>query len=109
VSLLIPDSSKFVQSATLAIAVNADPVPPPFRRINEDLCLPTTIGSPTDATLPIRVPIADWTLTWRTVLAGVLVPRGITILSIPSPQFGGKHPNTTAQAVVFSVELALSR
>jgi hypothetical protein len=53
--LLIPDFPQFVQSTTLAIAVNADPLSPPVRRVNEDLCLPTTIGSPIDATLPIRV------------------------------------------------------
>jgi len=43
---------------------------------------------------------------WRTVVAGVLVPLGVAILSIPSSIFGGSHPNTTAQAVVFVIELA---
>ena len=45
-------------------------------------------------------------LVWRTVVAGVLVPVGVAILSIPSSIFGGSHPNTTAQAVVFVIELA---
>jgi len=36
----------------------------------------------------------------------VLVPVGVAILSIPSSIFGGSHPNTTAQAVVFAIELA---
>src|ERR1700761_5165707 len=46
-----------------------------------------------------------WSLTWRTVVAGALVPLGLAILSIPSSLFGGKHPNTTVQAIIFSVEL----
>jgi hypothetical protein len=45
-------------------------------------------------------------LVWRTVVAGALVPIGVAILSIPSSIFGGNHPNTTAQTVVFAVELA---
>lgn len=45
-------------------------------------------------------------LVWRTVAAGALVTVGVAILSIPSSIFGGSHPNTTAQAVVFCVELA---
>ena len=45
-------------------------------------------------------------LVWRTVVAGVLVPVGVAILSIPSSIFGGSHPNSTAQAVVFVIELA---
>ena len=45
-------------------------------------------------------------LLWRTVVAGVLVPIGVAILSIPSSIFGGSHPNTTAQAVMFVIELA---
>jgi hypothetical protein len=48
-----------------------------------------------------------WSLTLRTVAAAILVPVGLSILSIPSSAFGGKDPNTTAQAIVFSVELAL--
>jgi hypothetical protein len=48
-----------------------------------------------------------WSLTGRTVAAGVLVPVGLSILSIPSSAFGGEDPNTTAQAIVFAAELAL--
>jgi hypothetical protein len=48
-----------------------------------------------------------WALAWRTILAGVLVPVGLAILSIPTSLFGGRTPNTTAQAIVFSVELFL--
>jgi len=48
-----------------------------------------------------------WSLSVRTVAAGVLVPVGLSILSIPSSVFGGKDPNTTAQAIVLAVELAL--
>ncbi len=51
-----------------------------------------------------RLSAAD--LVWRTVVAGLLVPVGVAILSIPSSIFGGSHPNTTAQAVVFVIELA---
>jgi len=46
-------------------------------------------------------------LTVSTVVAGVLVPVGLAILSIPSSLFGGVDPNTTAQAIVFAIELAL--
>jgi hypothetical protein len=31
----------------------------------------------------------------------------LSILSIPSSVFGGAEPNTTAQAIVFAVELAI--
>jgi hypothetical protein len=48
-----------------------------------------------------------WALGWRTVLAGVLVPLGLVILSIPTSLFGGDKPNTTAQAAVFTVELVV--
>jgi hypothetical protein len=44
-------------------------------------------------------------LLWRTVVAGALVPIGVAVLSIPSSLFGGSHPNTTAQAAVFILEL----
>lgn len=44
-------------------------------------------------------------LTWRTVIAGALVPVGVGVLSIPSAVFGGAHPNTTAQAIILSIEL----
>lgn len=46
-------------------------------------------------------------LSWRIVVVGVLVPVGIGILSTPSSLFGGDDPNTTAQAIVFSLELAV--
>lgn len=46
-------------------------------------------------------------LVGRTVVAGALVPVGLVVLSIPTSVFGGQDPNTTVQAVVFSVELAL--
>lgn len=48
-----------------------------------------------------------WSLMWRTVVAGALVPFGVAILSIPSSLFGGAHPNTTAQAIIFSIELGI--
>lgn len=51
--------------------------------------------------------LTGWVLTWRTTLAGVLVPVGLAILSIPTSLFGGHPPNTTAQAIVFSVELTI--
>lgn len=50
---------------------------------------------------------AGWALGARTVLAGVLVPLGLVILSIPTPLFGGANPNTTAQAAVFTIELVI--
>ena len=46
-------------------------------------------------------------LLWRTAVAGALVPIGVAILSIPSSLFGGSHPDTTAQAVVFIIELGV--
>jgi hypothetical protein len=48
-----------------------------------------------------------WSLIWRTVLAGALVPAGLAILSIPTSLVGGHHPHTTAQAAIFSAELAV--
>jgi hypothetical protein len=45
-------------------------------------------------------------LAGRTVLAGALVPIGIAVLSIPTSLFGGPHPHTGVQAVIFSIELA---
>lgn len=48
-----------------------------------------------------------WSLAWRTALAGALVPVGLAILSVPTSLFGGRNPNTTAQAVIFSAELAV--
>jgi hypothetical protein len=48
-----------------------------------------------------------WGLVWRTALAGGLVPVGVAVLSIPTSLFGGRNPNTTMQAVIFSVELAV--
>lgn len=46
-------------------------------------------------------------LTWRTLLVGVLVLVGLAVLSIPTSLFGGADPNTGAQAVVFALELAV--
>lgn len=43
-------------------------------------------------------------LVWRTAAAGALTPIGIAILSLPSSIFTGK---VTAQAIVFSVEIAI--
>lgn len=48
-----------------------------------------------------------WRLAWRTALAGALVPIGLALLSIPTSLFGGPTPNTTAQAIIFSGELAV--
>jgi hypothetical protein len=49
--------------------------------------------------------ISGINLGWRIVAAGVLVPPGVALLSIPSSLFGGAHPNTTGQAIVYSIEL----
>lgn len=57
--------------------------------------------------LLVRAGPGGWSLVWRTVLAGVLVPVGLAILSIPTSLFGGRNPSTTAQAIIFSVELAV--
>ena len=46
-------------------------------------------------------------LAWRTVLAGALVPVGVAVLSIPTSLFGGRHPHTGVQAVIFSIELVV--
>jgi hypothetical protein len=46
-------------------------------------------------------------LAWRTVLAGALVPVGVALFSIPTSLFGGRHPHTGVQAVIFSTELAV--
>lgn len=46
-------------------------------------------------------------LLWRTLAAGALVSPAMVILSIPTSAFGGDQPNTTAQAILFSAELAL--
>lgn len=54
-----------------------------------------------------RKAATGWALTWRTVLAGILVPLGVAVLSIPTSLFGGDKPNTTAQAVIFAAELAI--
>ena len=42
----------------------------------------------------------------RTVIAGMLVPIGIAVLSIPTSLFGGPHPHTGVQATIFTIELA---
>ncbi|MCX2931174.1 hypothetical protein ORI20_12865 [Mycobacterium sp. CVI_P3] len=60
------------------------------------------VGRKTGASAP-----TGWPLAWRTVLAGLLVPLGVAILSIPSSLFGGAQPNTMAQAVVFAAELVI--
>ncbi len=54
-----------------------------------------------------RTSLTRWSLIWRTALAGALVPIGLAVLSIPTSLFGGHHPNTTAQALIFSAELAV--
>ena len=41
---------------------------------------------------------------WRTVVAGLLVPVGVAMLSVPSSLFSG---HAHAQAVVFAVEIAV--
>jgi hypothetical protein len=46
-------------------------------------------------------------LIWRTLAVGALVPIGVVVLSIPSSIFGGAAPNTTAQAIVYAVELLI--
>jgi hypothetical protein len=51
--------------------------------------------------------MTGWALAWRTVVAGVLVPIGVALLSIPTSLFGGARPNTTAQAFVFAAELVI--
>lgn len=48
-----------------------------------------------------------WSLTWRILVAGILTPIGIALLSLPSSLFGPPNSNTTAQAIIFSVELAV--
>lgn len=54
-----------------------------------------------------RPHLTGFGVAWRALAAGALVPVGIAILSIPSSAFGGENPNTTAQAIIFSVELVL--
>ncbi len=44
-------------------------------------------------------------LAWRTVVAGALVPMGIAVLALPTSLFGGRHPHTSVQAVIFAIEL----
>ncbi|MDZ4269425.1 MAG: hypothetical protein U1D00_27735, partial [Mycobacterium sp.] len=46
-------------------------------------------------------------LAWRIVAAGALTPLGLAVLSIPTSLFGGETPDTGAQAVLFTIELAL--
>ena len=60
------------------------------------------VGGKTGRTTP-----TGWNLVWRTTLAGALVPIGVAILSIPTSLFGGHNPHTTAQAIIFLVELAV--
>lgn len=70
-----------------------------------------TLG-PTVVTLLVLwlVKRPDGSVVWRTALAGVLTPIGLVLLSIPTSSFGGfggATPNITAQAVLFTVELAV--
>lgn len=44
-------------------------------------------------------------LVGRTVVVGALAPLGMGIASVPTAVFGGDHPHTTAQAVVFTIEI----
>lgn len=53
------------------------------------------------------VPVRGWGLTWRTALAGALVPLGLAVLSIPTSAFGGPDPDTGMQAILFSLELGV--
>jgi hypothetical protein len=46
-------------------------------------------------------------LVLRTLVAGVLTPPTMAIAGIPSGFFGGSNPNTTAQAWILGIELAL--
>ncbi|WP_410657272.1 hypothetical protein [Amycolatopsis sp. lyj-112] len=46
-------------------------------------------------------------LVLRTVMAGVLTPPTMAIAGIPSSFFGGPDPDTTAQAWILGIELAL--
>lgn len=46
-------------------------------------------------------------LVLRTLVAGVLTPPTMAIAGIPSSFFGGADPNTTAQAWILGIELAL--
>ncbi|GAB3484320.1 hypothetical protein [Amycolatopsis cihanbeyliensis] len=52
-------------------------------------------------------PRRGWSLVLRTVVAGVLTPPTMAVAGIPSGFFGGNNPNTTAQAWVLGIELAL--
>ncbi|WP_319458346.1 hypothetical protein [Mycobacterium sp. RTGN4] len=48
-----------------------------------------------------------FSLVGRTLAVGALVPAGVVVLSIPSSVFGGAAPNTTAQGIVYAVELSI--
>jgi hypothetical protein len=63
-----------------------------------------TLGPIVVTALVLRL-VAGSHRTARTVLAGALVPVGIAVLSIPTSLFGGPHPHTGVQAVLFSIEL----
>ncbi len=52
-------------------------------------------------------PRSGWSITARTVAAGVLTPVGMLVAGIPSSLFGGDSPNLTAQAWVLGIELGL--
>lgn len=51
--------------------------------------------------------LSSWNLVWRTAVSGALVPLGMAVLSLPATLFGGDHPNLTARAVIFGLEIAV--
>jgi hypothetical protein len=63
-----------------------------------------TLGPAVLTFLVMCRPLSRMGLPWRTVAAGLLVPLGLAILSVPSSLFNG---HVHAQAVVFSVEIAI--
>ena len=60
------------------------------------------VGQPTAAGRQLRTR----SLVWRTIVAGALAPLGMGIASAPGAVFAGKHPNTTAEAVVLTIEIS---
>ena len=48
-----------------------------------------------------------WSLVLRIVVAGAMAPLAMPIAGLPSAPFGGDNPNTTGQAIVLGIELAL--
>ena len=51
--------------------------------------------------------LSGWSFVWRTVVSGALVPVGVSILSFPATMFGGDHPNLTARAIIFGLDIAI--